>query len=797
MTNPAVTPTPDLAQARAFLARLDPESDEFTLQTFDDTSHKRPRAAKVHQADVRNGALEKLASWNQHGAGIFVTVNATDGYGRQTHNIRHVRALFVDLDGAPLGPILSAPLSPHIVVESSPRRYHAYWLCDDCPLDAFERAQRALAGKFSGDPSVHDLPRVMRLPGFVHRKGEPFLSHMLPETGFTGPAYPYAEIVATLELDVHTAPGVHARARLLSSDKVGQGHRHEHLFAAGRSLAKRGLAPEAVRAALVEENAARCEPPLSDIDVAYLAERAFTAKDALAWGPANAAAARASAIPVEPASWPEIQPLPNVLAPVDAFDSELLPDCLRAWVDDISERVQCPPDFVGVAAVTALAAVLGRKVAIRPQARTDWTEVANQWALVIGRPGVLKSPAIEQAMSPLRRLEAVARERYKEEKKAFRVDVVAAKLRAKANEQDAEKAIKKDRHADVSGFLGDDDGTEPPTCHRYATSDPSVEALAELVRMNPNGVLVHRDEMVSLLRDLDREERAAARGFYLTGWNGNTSYTVDRIERGADLHIPAVCLSLLGGTQPARIASYVHVAIRGGSSDDGLIQRFGLMVWPDLSGEWRNVDRWPETQAKQAASEAFRRLDELDPKSIGASQDNDLNGEPCGVPFLRFGEEALEIFVEWRTELERRLRSGELHPALESHLAKYRKLIPSLAVLFHIADGGSGAVTDASLVRALAWAPYLESHARRIYESGPASEAAAARAILARVRKDDLKHTFSGWQVWRPGWSGLTDREIVFQALAMLVDLGYLIVHRVVTGGREATQYTVNPKALT
>ena len=89
---------------------------------------------------------------------------------------------------------------------------------------------------------------------------------------------------------------------------------------------------------------------------------------------------------------------------MEPFRFELLPESLRPWVQDICERVQCPPDYVGAASITALTAALGRKVAIRPQAQTDWTVVGNPWALIIGRPGVLKSPAMEAALAPLKRL---------------------------------------------------------------------------------------------------------------------------------------------------------------------------------------------------------------------------------------------------------------------------------------------------------------------------------------------------------------------------------------------------------
>ncbi len=94
---------------------------------------------------------------------------------------------------------------------------------------------------------------------------------------------------------------------------------------------------------------------------------------------------------------------------------------------------------------------------------------------------------------------------------------------------------------------------------------------------------------MSLVRALDDESRVEDRGFYLTGWNGSDSYTSDRIGRGFNLHIPAVTISLLGSTQPGKLREYVARMISGGAGDDGLIQRFGMMVWPDLSPNWKEA----------------------------------------------------------------------------------------------------------------------------------------------------------------------------------------------------------------
>lgn len=99
------------------------------------------------------------------------------------------------------------------------------------------------------------------------------------------------------------------------------------------------------------------------------------------------------------------------------------------------------------------------------------------------------------------------------------------------------------------------------------------------------------------LEGLDKDGHEAARGFYLEAWNGTGRYTYDRIGRGT-IDIDAAVVSMIGTIQPSRLAEYVASAVRGGSGDDGLIQRFQLAVWPDCPSRWRNVDRWPDTKAK-------------------------------------------------------------------------------------------------------------------------------------------------------------------------------------------------------
>ncbi len=483
-------------------------------------------------------------------------------------------------------------------------------------------------------------------------------------------------------------------------------------------------------------------------------------------------------------SWPIPKALPNGLLPVARFDADFLPASVAPWVVDISERMQCPPDFVGIAAVVAMGSALGRKVGIRPQIRTDWLEVPNLWGCIVGRPGAMKSPAMAEALKPLHRLETEASKANDDAARDYALAIEVHKI-------SKDEAIKKARKIIGDGKTGAEallelSEPEKPLERRYVVNDATYEKLGEILADNPNGVLAFRDEIVSLLKTLDREDNAAARGFFLTAWNGTAGYKFNRIMRGKT-NIEAVCVSLLGSTQPGRLAEYVRRA--SGAGDDGLIQRFGLLVWPDQSPAWRNVDRFPDSEAKAAAWEVFERLDKLVPDAIGARYD-----QFGDLPYIRFDETAQEAFTEWRTDLEARLRAGDLAPALESHLAKYRKLVPTLALINHLADGGSGNVSETALVRALAFSEYLETHARRAYGSGTEAEAETAKAILSRISKGDLREGFTARDVYRNQWSNLSDREAVQAGLDLLADLDWLATSTAQSAGRSRTSYRINPR---
>lgn len=233
-------------------------SGRITFQCFDDTGNKRPALSKILHGSL-NQHESRLRQLNEQGAGVFVMVNQGDCRGRRKDNVTGVRALFVDLDGAPLEPVLLAPIAPHIVVESSPGRFHAYWLLNDgFPLEDFKPFQVHLARFFNADPSVNDLPRVMRLPGFNHCKNGVHPTKILSIQD--GQKLSREQFIDAFEINAD----------------IRKGQRNTALFNAAQSSKRHGIAKVAARAKIEKINAVKCDEPLDAEEVARIVESAYS-----------------------------------------------------------------------------------------------------------------------------------------------------------------------------------------------------------------------------------------------------------------------------------------------------------------------------------------------------------------------------------------------------------------------------------------------------------------------------------------------------------------------------------------
>lgn len=477
----------------------------------------------------------------------------------------------------------------------------------------------------------------------------------------------------------------------------------------------------------------------------------------------------------------------DTLPPVLPYDLELLPPVIRNWVWDEVERGQFPPDFVAVTALACMGSVIGRRCAIYLKKADDWHEFPNLWSAIIGRPGSKKSPSMGVALGPLRKLERDYSKENEDAKQAFEKEQERSKIIRKAQLKRAEKTASSGGDFDIPDY----DSPSPPVPKRLITSDPTEEKLGELLAGNPMGMVMELDELAVL--DAMFEKSPSLREFLLKSWSGKESHTVDRIVRGT-LFVPSLCMSVIGGIQPGRIAARVRQAQRDDGAD-GLLQRFQLIAYPDpLAGSWMNVDRPPDSFAKNEAYTLFYKIASMAPSDFPDGPDGMPNG-------LRFSDDAYLIFIDWLTTNQNVIRMCRESEAMESYLAKAPKAVGALALTLQLFDDPTSREVGVDAVRrAISLYEIGETHIRRLLECHRVTGPDAAYVILAKLREGKLNPCqFTARQIKRKNWRGLNDAESVEEGLATLVECGWIQASPVRGAGefgRPSFTYHVNPSAL-
>lgn len=496
--------------------------------------------------------------------------------------------------------------------------------------------------------------------------------------------------------------------------------------------------------------------------------------------------------------WSTPKPIINELRPVPAFDAEiLLPTVLRGWVMDEAERMPCPPDFIAVAALVALGSIVGSRCAIKPKSKDNWLIVPNLWGGIVGEPSAKKTPASNAGMKPMDRLISSAMKvhtadmaEYQTQLMVFEARTDAYKTKIKTATRSASKGEPEVIAKEFQSHLNQQPAAPKP--RRYKTNDSTVEKLGELLRDNPTGLLVQRDELVGLLQSWEKEGREGDRTFFLEAWNGNQHFDTDRIGRG-HIRIENVCLSIFGGIQPDKLLGYLEQASHA-LGNDGMLQRFQLLVYPDARRwEWR--DSAPDREAREVAFAAFEFLADFDPVALGAAPSDEI----AKFPHFSFSEGAQELFIAWNRDLECTRIPNEPEPIIRQHLSKFPKLLGALALLFHLLDaanqGVRGPVSREAVLRAAAWCEHLEAHARRCYGLVKDEGIGAAESLSVRLKRGELTDGFTARDVRRHQWRGLTTDERIRAALDWLEGEGWIRASDVAgaQGGRPTKRYAINP----
>ncbi len=554
---------------------------------------------------------------------------------------------------------------------------------------------------------------------------------------------------------------------------VAQGARNSFLCSMAGSMLRYGLNQKAMLSLLHEINQLACHPVLEAQEVSNIAHSIFH------YAP--------SAIEE---TWGKIVPVGLLYEHPPRMNFALIPLKLQPWISDIAKRMQIPFELICVPAIVAFGSVIGKKIKIHPKSKcNEWAVQPTLWGAVVARPGTLKSPAIAAALKPLEALVKKEHLLFEEKSKKWAIqksiktatiEAIKGQITRCQNHKEESDLLKKqlmDMEEDIMN--------NTPVCKRYKTNDATVEKLVELLTENPNGLLLVRDELSGWLATFSKAGKEGDREFWLQSWAGQGTYTVDRVGRGTT-HAPSLCLSVFGAIQPDKLECLITKSIH--SYDDGLLQRFQLIVCPQITEKWENHDVSADNLARENVEQLFEEVAKFQPE------------EQNGFVALHFSQEAQGQFDLWIANLEDGFRREERSSSpYEGHLSKYRSLVPALALIFEIMQSGCEAmvVSLKSLELSMAWMDYLIPHAQKIYQVEKYhSDRESIQSFIQKLKAKKIYDGMTIRAISRSSWEGLRTKDQIESALEFFVQNHWIKIVEIKTMGRPAQAIRLNPSLL-
>jgi putative DNA primase/helicase len=370
------------------------------------------------------------------------------------------------------------------------------------------------------------------------------------------------------------------------------------------------------------------------------------------------------------------------------FPTDALPKPIARLVKEEAAAIGCPPDAIGLSALVACGAAIGNSRVIQP--KKGWSESATIFAAVVADPGEKKTAAVKAATNLARKLENKLQKKHEQvldefatEERQYRVD-----------ERDAAKA-----------GLPAPPPPRQPVAERVRVNDTTIEALIPILKDNPRGLLLERDELVGWVKGMDQYKaggKGSERQFWLSVWS-NEPVSVDRKGHTGPVSVLKPLIGVVGSIQPDVLGELAE------NREDGMLERF-LFAYPKPLNAM-----WTEEEPSEGALVAYR---ELYDRLRGLSMQRDDVGDPIEVP-VTFSPEAKEVYKgiynQHRTEMAqpgfpRYLRS--VWAKLEAYTLRLTLII---ACCRAIEDGVAERVELDDLRRAVALSDYFKAQARRVF----------------------------------------------------------------------------------
>ena len=456
---------------------------------------------------------------------------------------------------------------------------------------------------------------------------------------------------------------------------------------------------------------------------------------------------------------------------------EFLPRPIADVAKDIHRRLSLPVGYFAGPALLAASAL----IQIRVKVADGFHVPPNMWCVLSAPSGSMKSAPAGLAVRPLQLLEenwAIEHEQamIEYEKQAIMWASESKRLKKIVDEGGSEASEAAERLS-----TGE---PEAPVRRRILISDCTPEKAAMLLIDNPGGLLAWTDELALRLDSGAKKGREDQHALDLAAFEASGPFSVDRVGRGS-IVVKSPRLAIGGTIQPAVLATFIEK-----SRLDGWFER-PIYLQYDTLPEYDESDLPRDSGAESLYFKSVMRLADLNPEDAGAQLHENGN-----FWFLPFDEQGKALYRQWVIFVEKaiRLPCWQDRSRVASWLGKTRSLVPKLALVIHLLEGGHGAIRSRALERAIGLALVFFQHASFVLGQEVQQQKPPSVLLLELLHKDKLQ-TFTARDIKQRERAGL-GYDYVDAAIKQLLDNGWITEcdpDHTKGKGRPTVTYTTNP----
>ena len=436
----------------------------------------------------------------------------------------------------------------------------------------------------------------------------------------------------------------------------------------------------------------------------------------------------------------EVERIPETGLPLEVF-----PARIQELVLNLARYENFNVEYTASILLSAVATAIGNSYRIR--IKGEWKTSPSIYMMLVGRPGLGKTPPLGFLYRPIREYDDRMYEKYNEEWNAYEKALASSGNRRGGAAEECTLLRK-------------------PQLVTTVISDFTPEAMMSIHQHNPRGIALVVDEIRALFNSVKRyNNRNNLIEDLLTAYSGQPLKVIRKSEARPIL-IKNPCINIIGSVQ----TNLLPEIFRAEYMANGLLDRF-LFVYP----KDRRISGWKRDDGTIARPDLVGQWQEVLDRIVNLPY-------PAGV-VLNMADDAEAYFYNWYNGIIEEVNAIEDDAEVESRKMKLNGNAARLALIFQIMKWAAGegemrSIEAGSVKAAIRMIEYYEESYRRTQAAAIAGSIGDTKDAWLSLLGD----TFTSGEAVIAGRKVEMSRRSVYYALEQLCRLKNPVIEKVSHG---------------